>query len=73
MGTPFLETLYTKIPIKGSVHTNTRVSTGSRVRVMSIPPIRRIGARMPMRCIMPSIWCTLYVSVVSLASKDGMP
>ena len=58
-GMPFLDTVYTSTPRKGRVHTSTRVSTGSRVRVMSTPPTRRMGARTPMRCIMPIIWWTL--------------
>ena len=58
-GMPRLETQYTNPPKKGRVHTSTRVSTGSRVRVMRMPPKRRMGARTPMRCIMPIIWWTL--------------
>ena len=58
-GMPRLDTQYTSTARKGRVHTSTRVSTGSRVRVMRMPPSRRMGARTPMRCIMPIIWWTL--------------
>ena len=54
-GMPFLDTLNTKMDRKGSVHTSTKVSTGSKVRVMRMPPTRRMGARTPMRWIMPII------------------
>ena len=58
-GMPRLDTLNTSTAKKGRVHTSTRVSTGSRVRVMRMPPTSRMGARTPMRCIMPIIWWTL--------------
>lgn len=50
-----MDTLNTKMDRKGSVHTSTKVSAGSKVRVMRMPPTRRMGARTPMRWIMPII------------------
>ena len=45
--------------MNGSTDIITKVSTGSIVMVMQMPPISRIGARIPMRCIMPMTWLTL--------------
>ena len=48
-GMPRLDTENTSTPKKGSVHTSTKVSTGSKVRVMRMPPTSKMGARTPMR------------------------
>ena len=49
------DTRYTMHKITGSIQVSTNASTGSRVMVTATPPTTRMGARMPMRCIMPTI------------------
>ena len=59
IGMPLRETSHTTSAMNGSTDIITKVSTGSIVMVMQMPPISRIGARMPSRCIMPMTWLTL--------------
>ena len=44
---------------------------GSTVKVSATPPTSKIGARTPMRCIMPTMLCTLYVSVDRRETSEG--
>ena len=50
---PRREIRKTSRPMKGRRDNSTSVSTGSRVRVMRMTPRSKMGARKPMRCIMP--------------------
>ena len=58
-GTPLREMNHTISAMKGSSATSSADSAASRVMVTMMPPIKRIGARMPMRCIMPVMRYTL--------------
>ena len=59
IGMPFLEINQMVKPISGIIATRTAPNRGSIAIVTMIPPISRIGARTPSRCIMFSIRWTL--------------
>lgn len=48
------------------------VSIGSIVSDTMMPPKSSSGARMPMRWIMPTVWCKTYVSLVIREISDGI-
>ena len=48
------------------------VSIGSIVSDTMMPPKSSSGARMPMRWIMPIVWCKTYVSLVMREISDGI-
>ena len=48
-----------KRQMNGRTEIITNVSTGSIVMVMQMPPMSKIGARIPILCIIPMTWLTL--------------
>lgn len=44
---------------RGSVASSTRLSRKSISMVTMMPPVSRMGARTPSRCIRPNVWLTL--------------
>ena len=52
-------TKYTTTAMMGSRQISTSASGASILSIINIPPTSRIGARMPMRWILASIWLML--------------
>ena len=50
---------YTPVPKSGSTAVIISASRASMAKEKQSPPISSIGARTPMRCIMPTVWCIL--------------
>ena len=56
---PFRETVTITAAMTGRQAMRISASTGSKVSVTMIPPSNRIGARIPSRCIIPTMLWTL--------------